>query len=71
VDGFARTASRTGAAAAISSGAGDQELDLAVEVVERREHHRLTGLGPDALDLGDQPADRHPRAIGLSLQLCE
>ena len=50
-------------------GVEDQHLDLALEVVERREHHRLAGLGADALRLRDQAADRHPRAVGLGREL--
>ena len=41
----------------------DDELDRAVEVVERGEHHRVALLGPQALGLADDPADRHPVAV--------
>ena len=50
-------------------GVEDQHLDLALEVVERREHHRLAGLRADPLGLGDQPADRHPGAVRLRAEL--
>ena len=50
-------------------GVEDQHLDLALEVVERREHHRLARLRADALRLHDQAADRHPRAVRLRRHL--
>ena len=57
----------------------DHDLDRALEVVDRREHHRRAAAGADLLGLGDHAADLHPlavlalgdlgdRAVGLDLQ---
>ena len=43
--------------------AEDQQLDRALEVIERREHHRVALLRADPLGLGDHPADRDPLAV--------
>ena len=42
-----------------------EQLDRALEVVERREHHRVALLGPDLLGLADHAADQHPVAVAL------
>ena len=49
----------------------DEHLHLRLEVVERREQHRLALLRADPLGLGDHPADRHPLAVALAHQVCE
>ena len=41
----------------------DEQLDLAVEVVERREHHGRARARLDLLAGGDHPADLHPLAV--------
>ena len=43
----------------------DHDLDRAVEVVERREHHRRARARLDLLGLGDHAADLHPLAVAL------
>ncbi len=47
-------------------GLEDQHLDLALDVVEGREHHLVAALGADLLAVGDDPADRDPGAVGLA-----
>ena len=47
-------------------GVEDEQLDLALEVVERGEHHRVALLGPDPLALGDHAADGDPLAVLLA-----
>ncbi len=52
-------------------GVEDEHLDLALEVVERGEHHRVALARADALALGDHAADGHPLAVLLVAQLGE
>ena len=46
-----------------------EHLDLALEVVERGEHHRVALLRADPLALGDHAADGDPLAVLLARQL--
>jgi deoxyribonuclease-4 len=54
----------------LRQGLGEHEdLDGALEVVERGEHHGVPGLRPDLLALGDDPARGHPVAVLAARQL--
>src|SRR5215208_5573697 len=48
--------------------AEDQHLDLALDVVEGGEHHRVAALRPDPLALGDYSANRDDGPVGLVLE---
>ena len=52
-------------------GVEDQELDLALEVVEGGEHHRVALLQLDALALGDHAADRDRGPVRILLLVRE
>ena len=52
-----------GAAGLLERVGEDHELDRAVEVLERREHHRVALLCAQPLDLADHAADRHALAV--------
>ena len=51
--------------------AEDEQLDAALEVVERGEHHRVASLRADLLALRDDPADGDPLAVAAVGELRE
>ena len=50
----------------LRGGVADEQLEPALEVVESGEHHVAAAPGAHLLRLGDDPADRHPGAVGQS-----